>query len=62
MKDVIEKGNKQLAIVITIWSTVFAIPLFFVNENYLTSYVVFWLIIVNIGVLLSPKICKLIWK
>jgi hypothetical protein len=63
----LDKGNRRMAIVITVWSILFAIPtliLMHYNENDLIRKLlcISWTVEAFIGILLSPKIVNKIWK
>jgi len=55
-------GNKRMAIVSVIWCLIIIPIIFFVSNNYLGFFIILWLIWTIIGVLVSPKISKKIWK
>lgn len=58
----LETGYKRLAIVSIIWSLLAMPFVFFIPKNSLSFFVIFWLIWIIIGILLSPKIVIKIWK
>lgn len=62
LENKIDTANKQLSIVCSLWALLFAIPIFFIPQEYIPFSVIGWMVIVIIGVLLSPKICNLIWR
>ncbi len=62
MKDIEKLVNKRLSIVCVIFSLIGA-PIVFLFGEYNRPFILFlWLIWVIIGILLSPKIARKIWK
>ena len=62
LKDKLEQGYKRLCIVNVIWSSILMPIVFLVSQNYLSLFVIVWLIWVLIGLFLSPKITMIIWR
>jgi putative Mn2+ efflux pump MntP len=61
----IDIGNKRMAIITCINAAIFSIPMFFlINQpKYIQMlYFCFWMVMICIGALLSPKIIYKIWK
>ena len=56
LKDKLEQGYKRLCIVNVIWSSILMPIVFLVSQNYLSLFVIVWLIWFLIGLFLSPKI------
>jgi hypothetical protein len=56
LKDKLEQGYKRLCIVNVIWSSILIPIVFLVSQNYLSLFVIVWLIWFLIGLFLSPKI------
>ena len=60
--ELLEKGNKRLAIISIILALIPVPLIVFVPQNNLQLFVIGWLIWSIIGIYLSPKIINKIWK
>lgn len=70
LQKAIDLGNKRFAIINVVWTALWAIPLFIVYDllpiailqTYGFLLITVYMIIVIIGVAISPKIYNKIWK
>jgi len=62
LKEKIEEGYKRLCIVNVIWSLILFPFVFLFSENNIPIFTILWMIWVLIGLYLSPKITKRIWR
>ena len=62
LQNKLDIGYKRLALISTLWAISTTPFVFIIDKSYLTIYVIIWMIWVNVGVFISPKIMKLIWN
>jgi len=62
IEEIVDIGNRRLAIVTIIWCLITVPIIFFIPQNDLVIFAFFWLIWALIGIRLSPTIVRKIWK
>lgn len=59
----LELSYQRMSLVGGVIIVITGLPIFFLTlTQYFLPYMVLWFILIIIGILLSPKICKKIWK
>ena len=67
LEEKIQRGYKRLSIILTIWTIIPLLFIFFIKESYLIYFIVFEMIWIIIGIFYSFKLLlyfdmKKIWK
>jgi len=62
LQDKLDIGYKRLAMVSSLWASIGMPFVFLVDNSHITIAVFIWMIWANIGVFISPKIIRLLWK
>lgn len=69
IQNKIDKGFKRLALVCSVWTLIVSLPIIIwtdelnkLSDWYRILSIVIWLGIINLGIVLSPKIVSKIWK
>ena len=62
LQDKLNKGYKRMAILITILGFIGAIPVLFIDVNYVDLFVVCWFIYIMVCLRYLPKIIIKLWK